>query len=362
MVLAASAVAGCIIHDSGGAASSSVGANQLPASALRPMRQAGAAAHRRIGTALMSARLSNAKVSALVVREFDSLTPENEMKWEAIEPQPGRFNFDAGDKLVAFAGANGIRMRGHTLVWHSQLAFWVKGLKADALRAAMTRHVQSVVGHWKGKIAQWDVVNEAIMDGPSGELRPDSPFAVLGPTFIDEAFRLAHAADPDAQLFYNDYEIEGDDAKSNAAYALCKRLKEAGVPIHGVGFQMHVDPRHWPSADTIRKNIERYAALGLFIEFTEMDIPVGQLPGNIDEKLKGQRDLTRDIVAACVAVDKCSGITFWGLTDSDSWLNDAHWGQLRGKGPHYPLLFNGDMQPKPVVSGVLEALEKAPPK
>jgi endo-1,4-beta-xylanase len=362
LVLAGSAVAGCIIHDSGGAGSSSVGANQLPASALRPLRQAGAAAHRRIGTALMSARLSNAKVSALVVREFDSLTPENEMKWEAIEPQPGRFNFDAGDKLVAFAGANGIRMRGHTLVWHSQLAFWVKGLKADALRAAMTRHIQSVVGHWKGKIAQWDVVNEAIMDGPTGELRPDSPFAVLGPTFIDEAFRLAHAADPGAQLFYNDYEIEGDDAKSNAAYALCKRLKEAGVPIHGVGFQMHVDPRHWPSADTIRKNIERYAALGLFIEFTEMDIPVGQLPGNIDEKLKGQRDLTRDIVAACVAVDKCSGITFWGLTDSDSWLNDAHWGQLRGKGPHYALLFNGDMQPKPVVSGVLEALEKAPPK
>jgi endo-1,4-beta-xylanase len=361
MLMAAGAVAGCIIHDSSGAGSSSVGANQLPASALRPLRQAGAAANRRIGTALMSARLSNAKVRALVAREFDSLTPENEMKWESIEPQPGRFNFEAGDRLVAFAGENGIRMRGHTLVWHSQLAFWVKGLKADALRAAMTRHINGVVGRWKGKIAQWDVVNEAIADGPTGELRPDSPFAVLGPTFIDEAFRLAHAADPSAQLFYNDYEIEGDDAKSNAAYALCKRLKEAGVPIHGVGFQMHVDPRHWPSADTIRRNMERYAALGLLIEFTEMDIPVGQLPGNIDEKLKGQRDITRDIVAACVAVDKCSGITFWGLTDSDSWLNDAHWGQLRGKGPHYPLLFNGDMQPKPVVSGVLEALEKKSP-
>ena len=182
VVLAGSAVVGCIIHDSAGAGSSSVGANQLPASALRPLRQAGAAANRRIGTALMSARLSNAKVSALVVREFDSLTPENEMKWEAIEPQPGGFNFEAGDKLVAFAGANGIRMRGHTLVWHSQLAFWVKGLKADALRAAMTRHIPSVVGHWKGKIAQWDVVNEAIADGPDGELRADSPFAVLGPT------------------------------------------------------------------------------------------------------------------------------------------------------------------------------------
>ena len=117
----------------------------------------------------------------------------------------------------------------------------------------MTRHIQNVVGHWKGKIAQWDVVNEALADGDSGQLRDDSPFAVLGPTFIDEAFRLAHAADPQAQLLYNDYEIEGvGRAKSEAAYALCKRLKEAGVPIHGVGFQMHVDPRHWPSADSIR--------------------------------------------------------------------------------------------------------------
>ena len=174
IVLVGGAVAGCIIHDTSATAGGPVGGNMIPASDLKPLRQASAAANRRIGTALMSARLSNGKVRALVVREFDSLTPENEMKWESIEPQPGRFNFDAGDRLVAFAGENGIRMRGHTLVWHSQLAFWVKGLKADALRAAMTRHIQSVVGHWKGKIAQWDVVNKAIMDGPSGELRMSS--------------------------------------------------------------------------------------------------------------------------------------------------------------------------------------------
>ena len=362
MVLAGSAVAGCIIHDSGGAAgSSSVGASQLPASALRPLRQAGAAAHRRIGTALMSARLSNAKVSALVVREFDSLTPENEMKWESIEPQPGRFNFDAGDRLVAFAGANGIRMRGHTLVWHSQLAFWVKGLKADALRAAMTRHIQSVAGHWKGKIAQWDVVNEALADGPTGELRPDSPFAVLGPGFIDEAFRLAHAADPQAELFYNDYEIEDpSSAKGEAAYALCKRLKDAGVPIHGIGFQMHVDPRGWPTAAQLQRNFERYAALGLAIEITEMDVPVGAIPGDIDQKLQRQRDITRDIVAACVAVDRCSGITFWGVSDNDSWLNSPRWGQMRGPGPHYPLPFNADMQAKPMAAGILDALASSP--
>jgi endo-1,4-beta-xylanase len=353
-------VAGCIIHDSGGGAgSAAVGGSALPASDQKPLRQAGAAAHKRIGTALMSAQLGNAQERALIVREFDSISPENEMKWEAIEPQPGTFHFDAGDRLVDFAAENNIRMRGHTLVWHSQLAYWVKGLKADALRTAMTRHIQGVVGHWKGRIAQWDVVNEALADGPSGALRPDSPFAVLGPTFIDEAFRLAHAADPQAQLIYNDYEIEGGDTpKGEAAYALCKRLKEAGVPITGVGFQMHVDPRQWPSADTIRRNMERYAALGLIIEYTEMDVAVGALPGEIDAKLQKQKEITKEIVAACVAVDKCTGITFWGVSDEHSWLNSAEWGRLRGPGPHYPLPFNAKLQPKPIVSGIIEALEK----
>jgi endo-1,4-beta-xylanase len=252
-------------------------------------------------------------------------------------------------------------MRGHTLVWHSQLAPWAKGLRADGLRAAMTRHIQNVAGHWRGQIAQWDVVNEALADGPSGELRPDSPFAVLGPGFIGEAFRLAHAADPQAQLFYNDYEIEDPaSAKGEAAYALCKRLKQEGVPIDGIGFQMHVDPRSWPSAEQIQRNFERYAALGLAIEITEMDVPVGALPGDIDAKLQRQREITRDIVAACVAVDKCSGITFWGISDSDSWLNSARWGQLRGRGPHYPLPFNADLQPKPMAAGILEALAGPP--
>jgi endo-1,4-beta-xylanase len=353
------ALAGCIIRDSGmGASTPAVGGDALPASNSKPLREAGAAAHRRIGTALMSDQLGSARVSAFVAREFDSLTPENEMKWEAIEPRSGAFAFDAPDKIVSFAGEHGIRMRGHTLVWHQQLAPWVKGLKGEALRGAMTRHIQTVVGHWKGRIAEWDVVNEALANDASGELRTDSPFAVLGPTFIDDAFRIAHAADPQAQLFYNDYEIEGGDTpKGEAAYALCKRLKEAGVPIGGVGFQMHVDPRHWPSAETIRHNMERYAALGLAIEITEMDVPLGALPGDISAKLQQQRQITHDIVAACVAVNGCSGITFWGVSDAQSWLNSAEWGQLRGPGPHYPLPFNAKLQPKPMVAGIIDALE-----
>ncbi len=229
----------------------------------------------------------------------------------------GGFSFEAADKLVAFAAENGMRMRGHTLVWHSQLAPWVKGLPPAELRAAMERHIRGVVGHWKGKVAAWDVVNEAIADGPSGELRADSPFAALGPTFIDDAFKLAHAADPAALLFYNDYEIEGEGTpKSDAAYRLCKRLKEAGVPIDGVGFQMHVDPRHWPSADSIKRNMERFAALGLRIEITEMDVPVGEIAGTMDEKLQQQRTIAHDIVAACVSVEQVRGDHLLGTDGS----------------------------------------------
>ncbi len=130
------------------------------------------------------------------------------MKWVNVEPSPGQFSFQAGDGLVAFAEQNGMRVRGHTLVWHTQLAPWVAGLSAEALHAAMLRHITGEVSHWKGKISQWDVVNEAFADGRGGGLRKDSPFTALGPTFIEDAFRAAHEADPAAQLFYNDYALE----------------------------------------------------------------------------------------------------------------------------------------------------------
>ena len=321
-----------------------------------PLRAAAEAAHKRIGTALMSGRLNKPAARALVSRQFDSLSPENEMKWAFVEPLRGVFAFTAGERLVAFAEQNGMRMRGHTLVWHQQLAGWAKQLKGDALRAAVAEHIAGVAGHWRGRIGAWDVVNEALADGDSGSLRADSPFTALGPDFIDQAFRQAHAADPQAQLFYNDYEIEGvGAAKSEAAFALCKRLKEAGAPITGIGFQMHVDPRRWPPAEAIRANIARYAALGLLVEFTEMDVPVGELPGTAEQKLDGQRKIAHDIVATCVAEPACTAVTFWGLTDRDSWLNAPQWTKLRGDGPHRPLLFDADMHPKPVVQGLLDA-------
>jgi endo-1,4-beta-xylanase len=320
------------------------------------LRQAAEQVGRRIGTACETSHLEDPRFKALAAQQFDSLTPENQMKWEAIEPQPGTFSFRGGDQLAAFAAESGMRLRGHTLVWHSQLAPWVKELSGEALRAAMIRHVKGVAGHFKGKVAQWDVVNEAIADGPGGELRADSPFTALGPTFLDDAFRAAHEAAPDAQLFYNDYEIEGEGVpKTEGAYRQIKRLKDAGVPIHGVGFQMHVDPRHWPPIETIRSNFERFAALGLAVEITEMDVPVGELPGSLEQKLAAQKVIAHDIVAACVAVPKCTGITFWGFTDKHTWLNSPQWGKLRGRLPHLPLPFDDEYRPKPMVAGVIDA-------
>ncbi|HEY4394430.1 MAG TPA: endo-1,4-beta-xylanase [Polyangia bacterium] len=346
------ASAGCIAHGPAGAPASGA---KTPAVTVAPFRSVSGA--RRIGAAVESQRLREAPFAAVLATNFNSLTPENEMKWTNVEPSPGQFAFRGGDALVAFAAQHDMRVRGHTLVWHTQLAPWVSKLSGEALRAAMVAHVRGVVAHYKGRVAQWDVVNEAFADGEGGGLRGDSPFSALGPGFIEEAFRSAHEADPDAILFYNDYEIEGPGAaKTEAVYRMVQQLKAAGAPIGGVGFQMHVDPRHWPAASAIRQSFERFAALGLAVEITEMDVPVGEILGDRATKLARQSDLTHDIVAACVALPACSGVTFWGLTDRYSWLNDAHWGQLRGRQPHRPLPFDADYQPKPMAAAISAAL------
>jgi endo-1,4-beta-xylanase len=302
----------------------------------------------------MAHHLNDPAFAKVAARHFDSLTPENEMKWDTIEPQQGSFHFEPADLLVAFAAQNQMRVRGHVLVYHKQLASWVKGLSGDALRAAMLAHVRGVAGHYKGKVAQWDVINEALSN--DGELTSESLFTALGPTYFDEAFRAAHEADPQALLFYNDYDIEGGSSpKIEGLFRLLKRLKDAQVPIHGVGLQMHVDPRHWPSAAEIRQNIERLAALGLVVEITEMDVPVGEVPGGLAQKLQAQRVLTHDIVAACMAVKACTGVTFWGITDAHTWLNDPEWARLRGSMPHLPLPFDGEYHPKPMFTAIANA-------
>jgi endo-1,4-beta-xylanase len=347
--------ASCVLPARGPSGQAQPSTDKAPAIEVPPLRSVAGA--RRIGAAVEVRHLREPAFARALAANFNSVTPENDMKWARVEPIPGQFAFAAGDALVAFAEQNGMRIRGHTLVWHTQLAPWVAGLSGEALRAAMIRHITGEVSHWKGKISQWDVVNEAFADGSGGGLRRDSPFTALGPTFLDDAFRAAHEADPAAQLFYNDYQLEDlGTAKSEAVYQMARRLKAGGVPIGGVGFQMHVDARHWPAADVIRRTMERFAALGLAVEITEMDVPVGEMQGDLAQKLEQQKRLTHDIVAACLAVSACSGVTFWGFTDRYSWLNAPPWARLFGRGSHRPLPFDAAYAAKPMAAGIAAAL------
>jgi endo-1,4-beta-xylanase len=289
--------------------------------------------------------MTEPRYGATLAAQFDSLTPENAMKWGPIHPEPDRFDFGPADDLVDFAEAHAMRVKGHALVWHRQLPAWVEPLAPARLRAAMAEHIGAVVGRYRGRAAAWDVVNEAVAD--AGGLLRDTVFSRrLGAGYIAEAFRIAHEADPGALLFYNDYGAEGLGAKSDRVLALVRGLVARGVPIHGVGLQMHLRADRPPRPGQIRANIRRLAALGLLVAVSEMDVQVRMLPGDRPARLAVQRRVYRDVVGACAAEPGCHAVTFWGVGDAHSWIDaDA------------PLLFDESLAPKPAYFGVLEGLQ-----
>jgi GH35 family endo-1,4-beta-xylanase len=323
------------------------------------LRKASLPTGRYIGTALSYLHFDEPAYTTTAAQEFNAITPENEMKWSATESVQGNFSFGAADALVAFAAAHGQKVKGHALVWHEQLPSWVSSLPdAESLRAAMTNHITREVSRFRGRLFAWDVVNEAIVDGASGALR-DSIFRQrLGDDYIAEAFRIAHAADPKALLFYNDYGIEGMDAKADAAFALAKRLLEQGVPISGIGLEMHVGATGSPSAASIAANIRRIAALGLLVNISELDATVCGISGESSVKFEAQSLRMHDIVAACMSESACIGVSLWGITDTHSWLNRASpCSESMGEtGRPWPLLFDDAYQRKPAWYGVLEAI------
>lgn len=292
---------------------------------------------RYFGTAVAAGRLGDSTYAALADREFNMITPENEMKWDAVEPSRGTFTFGAADKIVNRASANGQRLRGHTLVWHSQLPPWVGAIRdANTLRSVMNHHITTQMTHYKGKIYAWDVVNEAFADGGSGKHRSSVFQDVLGDGFIEEAFRTARTADPAAKLCYNDYNIENwTDAKTQGVYAMVKDFKSRGVPIDCVGFQSHFGTGGPPSS--LRTTLSSFAALGVDVQITELDI--------------AQASSTHyaGTVNACLSVARCTGITVWGIRDSDSW-----------RGGESPLLFDKNGKPKAAYTAVMNALKAAP--
>ncbi|MEV0638329.1 endo-1,4-beta-xylanase [Streptomyces sp. NPDC050619] len=305
------------------------------AEAASTLGSAAAGKGRYFGTAVAANHLGEAAYASTLDTEFSSVTPENEMKWDAVERTRNSFTFGAADQIVSRAQGKGMKVRGHTLVWHSQLPSWVGGLGTADLRSAMNNHINQVMQHYKGKIHSWDVVNEAFQDGSSGARR-SSPFQdKLGNGFIEEAFRTARAADPAAKLCYNDYNTDGVNAKSNAVYNMVKDFKARGVPIDCVGFQSHFNSAS-PVPGDYRANLQRFADLGVDVQITELDI---------EGSGTSQATSYTNVVNACLAVSRCTGITVWGVTDKYSW---------RASGT--PLLFDGNYNKKPAYTAVLTAL------
>lgn len=290
---------------------------------------------RYFGAAVAAYHLGEAPYASTLDTEFSSVTPENEMKWDATEPTRNTFTFGSADRIVDHARSRGMKVRGHTLVWYSQLPGWVGGLGAADVRAAMNNHISQVMRHYNGKIHSWDVVNEAFQDGDSGARR-SSPFQdKLGDGYIEEAFRTARATDPAARLCYNDYNIDGVNAKSTAVYNLVRDFKARGVPIDCVGFQSHFNSAS-PVPSDYRDNLRRFADLGVDVQITELDI---------EGSGTAQADSYGNVVRACLAVWRCTGITVWGVTDKYSW---------RAGGT--PLLFDDNYTKKPAYYAALTAL------
>jgi endo-1,4-beta-xylanase len=299
-----------------------------------------------IGAAVEPALLeSDSAYAETLAREFASITPENAMKWERIHPGETAWGWEPADRLVAFARARGVAVHGHTLLWHRQLPDWLRAAPPDRMAAALDDHIRTLVGRYRGRVASWDVVNEALTGW--GRLRATPFLRALGPEYVADAFRMAHAADPDARLYYNDYGGEGLGRKSDAVLALVRGLLERGVPIHGVGLQMHVDAAAAPAPADVAANVERLAALGLDVRISEMDVRVRRI--RTRDRLAAQRAVYHDILAACLDRTALAGVSFWGVTDAHSWIDDAF-------GEDDPLLFDAAYRRKPAYYGVRDAL------
>ncbi|UED86584.1 endo-1,4-beta-xylanase [Streptomyces profundus] len=317
---------------------------QQPSPAAETLREAASAQDMFVGTAIADHRLNDGTYNAIASTEFSSVTAENVMKWESIQPNRGQFNFDGPDRLVDFAAANDQQVWGHTLVWHSQLPSWVQNgnFSAAELDQVVQEHINGVAGRYAGDIAYWDVVNEVFNE--DGSFRPSVFYNTLGVDFIADAFRYADAADPSAKLCINDYNTEHGNAKSDAMYALVSDLLQQGVPIDCVGFQSHlILDNNYP--DNIQSNLQRFSDLGLELVITELDIRMNT-PSDSD-KLARQADQYEAVVGACVAVSGCTGVTIWGFSDADSWVP----GTFPGEGAALP--WDDNYQPKPAYDGIL---------
>ncbi len=336
-----------------------------------------------IGAALSERQFSGQDTNSvlLIKTHFNSITAENALKWQRIHPQPGEYEFELADKFVEFGEQNGMVIIGHTLVWHHQTPRWVfrnengEPVDRETLLARMREHIHTVVGRYKGRIKGWDVVNEALEE--DGRLRQSPWLRIIGEDYIAKAFEFAHEADPDCELYYNDFSLE-NKPKRDGAVALVKKLKAQGVPITGVGLQGHYT-MDWPSKKQLADTIRAFTELGVKVMITELDIDVLPRPDRhrgadlmvryqVDPKLnpytsglpermqkalaKRYADIFEVFVQHRHAITR---VTFWGVTDGQSWLN--YW-PMPGRTNH-PLLFDRNYEAKPAYYAVIATGQRA---
>ena len=265
---------------------------------------AAAQSGRYFGTAIAAGRLGDSAYTTIAAREFTMVTPENEMKPDATEPQRGQFTFGSGDQVYNWATQHGMKVRGHTLAWHSQQPGWMQSLSGSSLRQAMIDHINGVMAHYKGKLAYWDVVNEAFNEDGS---RRQSNLQSTGNDWIEVAFRTARAADPSVKLCYNDYNIENwSYGKTQGVYNMIRDFKSRGVPIDCVGLQTHFTGGS-SLPGNFQTTLSNFAALGVDVALTEVDVT------------NASTSQYAGLTQACTNVPRCAGITVWGIRDSDSW-------------------------------------------
>lgn len=337
----------------------------------------------RVGAALNNRQFAEQSAAAvsIVERHFDSITPENVMKWERIHPQPERFAFDHADQFVEFGRKRGMHIVGHTLMWHSQTPKWVfedkagRRISREALLQRLREHIHTVVGRYRGKVHGWDVVNEAIRD-EDGTLRTDKPwYAILGEEGVFEAFKAAHEADPEAELYYNDYSLD-NPKKRAGVIKLAQAIRARGLRIDGIGSQEHCLLDH-PTIEAIDATYNDIRAAGFKAMVTELDVSVLPRPSrysgaeiskafkNTPELDPYRKGLPAEIQSRLAERyneifgvfakhhDTITRVTFWGVSDADSWLNN--W-PIRGR-TDYALLFDRQDQPKPALDAAVDALK-----
>ena len=341
------------------------------------LRALGAQVQLRIGTAAIPNDLSDPTLSQITADQFSVLTPGNEMKWQVVEPTQGNFNWTGADNLVNFAEEHHERVRGHTLVWHNQLPDWLTEGVADGkisnsqLRDLLHQHITTEVSRYRGRIWQWDVLNEMFTDSNPSQLNPsDFWISHLGAGIIADAFRWAHAADPEALLCYNDYNIAGEDgsnAKFNAALTLVQNLRNQKVPIDCVGDQGHLDLQFGFNPILMTQDLQAYARLGLKVAITEADVrtfvettdsdqtpivsPTDPTPSHTADPAGA--DWYTGMLQSCLAVKACISFTVWGFADAESWIP----GTFKGEGDAD--LYDVNLSPKPQYTALQQTLSLA---